>query len=148
MPQGVYEYGSGRVYTPLRPPQICFPVRQYFLRAGFLIVFSPLLLLYCLVVRLLRLFNRSSVRVVGLFGRGIRILCFSGGSPVCFFRKLFRVRAFRLFGVRVRSGCALVGYFSGGGIRILFFIGGSPVRLFASIFRVRGFLGGLGCRLR
>ena len=52
--------------------------------------------------------------MVRLFGRGIRILCFSGGSPVCFFRKLFRVRAFRLFGVRVQSGCALVGYFSGG----------------------------------
>ena len=86
--------------------------------------------------------------MVRLFGRGIRILCFLGGSPVCFFRKLFRVRTLRSFGVRVQSGCALVGYFSGGGIRILFFIGGSPVPLFASIFRVRGFSGGLGCRLR
>lgn len=57
--RGVYEYGSGRVYTPFRPSQICFPVRQYFLRAGFLIVFSPLLLLYCSVVSPLRLLVRS-----------------------------------------------------------------------------------------
>jgi hypothetical protein len=50
--RGVYEYGSGRVYTPFRPSQICFPVRQYFLRAGFLIVFSRD---YCSVVKVVRL---------------------------------------------------------------------------------------------
>lgn len=55
MPQGVYEYGSGRVYTPLRPSQICFPVRQYFLRAGFLIVFSRDC---CSVVKVVRPFLR------------------------------------------------------------------------------------------
>jgi hypothetical protein len=143
--------GRGGYIPPSGPLRFVSLFANIFCVRDFLLSFSPLLLFYCSSVKVvspLRLFVRSSVRVVRLFGRGIRILCFLGGSPVFFFRKLFRVRTLRLFGVRVRSGCALVGYFSGGGIRILFFIGGSPVSLFANIFRVRGFSGGLGCRLR
>ena len=50
----------------------------------------------------------------GLFGRGIRILLFHGGSPVFFFVGLFRVRTLRLFirsGVHPfrRSGCSVFG---------------------------------------
>ena len=73
------------------------PLRFVSLFANIFCVRDFLLLLYC-----------SGCSGDRLFGRGIRILLFDGGSPVFFFVGLSRVRTLRLFR---RSGCSVVRVF-------------------------------------